>query len=83
MISLVQLGCVLGLRLVVSGVELILLGKLPSRLGEYQVNELLELLDIQTESARESERFDILETVKSVFGDDVEVIEFIPYGDDK
>lgn len=46
------------------------------------MDELLELLDIQAESARESERFDILETVRTVFGDDVQVIEFEPYGDE-
>lgn len=45
--------------------------------------EMFELLDNRTEQARESERFEILETVRAVFGDDVEVIEFIPYGDDK
>lgn len=44
------------------------------------MNELIELLDIRAEIARESERFDILETVRTVFGDDVEVIEFEPYG---
>ena len=43
------------------------------------MNELIELLDIQTENARESERFDILATVRAVFGDDLEVIEFEPY----
>lgn len=44
------------------------------------MNELIELLDNRTEQARESERFEILETVRAVFGDDVEVIEFEPYG---
>jgi hypothetical protein len=44
------------------------------------VNELLELLDIRTEQGRDSERFEVLETVRVVFGDDVEVIEFEPYG---
>jgi hypothetical protein len=43
------------------------------------VNELLELLELQAETARDDERFSVLETVRAVFGDDVEVIEFQPY----
>jgi hypothetical protein len=46
-------------------------------------NELTEILDLQAETARESERFDIMETIRSVFGNEVEVIEFEPYGEDK
>jgi hypothetical protein len=42
-------------------------------------NELIEILDSQAETARDSERFEILETVRAVFGNDVEVIEFEPY----
>jgi hypothetical protein len=59
--------------------------EVPDRLGEYQVNssELFEVLDLQAETARDSERFDIMETVRAVFGDSVEIVEFIPYGDDK
>lgn len=45
------------------------------------MNEFYELLDLQAESARESERFDIIETVRAVFGDSVEIVEFEPYGD--
>jgi hypothetical protein len=43
------------------------------------VDELYELLDNRTEQANEDERFTILDTIKAVFGDDVEVIEFEPY----
>ena len=43
------------------------------------MDELLELLDIQTENARLDERSFIEATVREVFGDDVEIIEFIPY----
>lgn len=42
-------------------------------------NELVEILDSQAETARDSERFEILETVRAVFGNEVEVIEFEPY----
>ncbi len=42
-------------------------------------NELVEILDLQLESDRDSERFSIEETIRSVFGNEVEVIEFIPY----
>jgi hypothetical protein len=42
-------------------------------------NELAEILEIRTEQANQDERFEILETVRAVFGDDVEVIEFEPY----
>lgn len=41
--------------------------------------ELTELLDNRTEQANQDERFDIMETIRSVFGDSVEVIEFEPY----
>jgi hypothetical protein len=43
------------------------------------MNELYELLELQAETARDEERFSVLDTVRAVFGDDVEVIEFIPY----
>ena len=46
-------------------------------------NELVEILDSQAETAKDSERFEILETVRAVFGNDVEIIEFEPYGEDK
>ena len=47
------------------------------------MNELLEILDLQLENARQDDRFSVLDTVREVFGYDVEVIEFIPYGEDK
>jgi hypothetical protein len=43
------------------------------------MDELLELLELQAETARDDERFSVLDTVREVFGYDVEVIEFIPY----
>ncbi len=43
------------------------------------LDSLTEILDLQAETARESERFDIMETIRSVFGNEVEVIEFEPY----
>ena len=43
------------------------------------MNELYELLDIRAEQANIDERFEILETVRAVFGNDIEVIEFEPY----
>lgn len=46
------------------------------------MNEFYELLDLQAETARESERFSVLDTVREVFGYDVEVIEFEPYDTD-
>lgn len=46
------------------------------------MNDIIELLDIRAEIARESERFDIMATVREVFGEDLEVIEFEPYGED-
>ena len=45
------------------------------------MNELLEILDLQLETARDEEHFSIEETVRAVFGDSVEIVEFIPYGD--
>ena len=42
-------------------------------------DDVLEVLDLQAETARESERFSVLDTVREVFGYDVEVIEFEPY----
>ena len=64
----------------------VILGNQVGYLGRYQVNNLdslTEILDLQAETARESERFDIMETIRSVFGNEVEVIEFEPYGEDK
>jgi hypothetical protein len=46
-----------------------------------KVNEMFEILDLRTEQANQDERFSIEETIRSVFGNDVEVIEFIPYGE--
>jgi hypothetical protein len=43
------------------------------------LDTLAELLDNRTELDRQDERFEILATVRAVFGDDVEVIEFEPY----
>ena len=43
------------------------------------LDSLTEILDLQLESDRDSERFEILETIRSVFGNEVEVIEFEPY----
>jgi hypothetical protein len=43
------------------------------------VNEFYELLDLQSEQANQDERFSIEETIRSVFGNEVEIIEFIPY----
>jgi hypothetical protein len=40
---------------------------------------MFEILDLRSEQANQDERFEILETVRAVFGDDVEVIEFEPY----
>ena len=47
------------------------------------MDEMFEILDLQLETARDYYRFIVLDTVKSVFGDDVEVIEFEPYGGEK
>jgi hypothetical protein len=47
------------------------------------MNELLEILDLQLESARQDEHFSIEATVREVFGDSVEIVEFIPYGEEK
>lgn len=55
--------------------------EVPDRLGRYQVNNLasfFECYELRTEQANQDERFSVLETVKAVFGDDVE-ITFIPY----
>lgn len=43
------------------------------------LDSLTEILDLQLESDRDSERFEILETIRAVFGNDIEVIEFEPY----
>jgi hypothetical protein len=46
------------------------------------MNELFEVLDIRTETARDDERFSVEDTVRAVFGDSVEIVEFIPYGEE-
>lgn len=46
------------------------------------MDELLEVLDIRTENARQDEHFNIEDTVRAVFGDSVKIVEFIPYGED-
>ena len=46
------------------------------------MNELIELLDLQLETARDEDHFSIEETVRAVFGDSVEIVEFTPYGED-
>ena len=46
------------------------------------MDELFELLDIQTENSRLDERSFIEATVREVFGDNVEIIEFVPYDDE-
>lgn len=53
-----------------------------TQLETKNMNELFELLDIQTENSRLDERSFIEATVREVFGDDVEIIEFIPYDDE-
>lgn len=45
------------------------------------MNELIELLDIQAEWARDDERASIEATIRAVFGDEIEIVEFIPYDD--
>lgn len=44
------------------------------------MNEIIELLDLQAETARQDEHFSVEDTVRAVFGDSVEIVEFIPYG---
>jgi hypothetical protein len=43
------------------------------------MDEMFEILDLRTEQANQDERFNINETIRAVFGDNVEVIEFEPY----
>jgi hypothetical protein len=43
------------------------------------VNEMFEILDLRTEQANLDERFSIEETIRSVWGNEVEIIEFEPY----
>ncbi len=45
----------------------------------FDYNEFQEVLDIRTEQSNTEERFNINETIRLVFGDSVEVIEFEPY----
>jgi hypothetical protein len=40
---------------------------------------MFEILDLRTEQANQDERFSIEETIRSVFGNEVEIIEFEPY----
>ncbi len=80
MICLVRLGCVFDLTSLGQGIELDQLVKVANWEG-IKVNEMFEILDLRTEQANQDERFSIEETIRSVFGNDVEVIEFIPYGE--
>jgi hypothetical protein len=43
------------------------------------MDEVFEILDLRTEQANQDERFSIEETIRSVWGNEVEVIEFEPY----
>lgn len=43
------------------------------------MNEFYELLDNRAEQANLDERFNINEVIRSVFGNEVEIIEFEPY----
>lgn len=45
------------------------------------MNELIELIELRNETARDDERFSVESVVRDVFGDDVK-ITFEPYGDD-
>ena len=44
-----------------------------------ELGEMLEVLDIMAEQQGLDERSSVLETVRQVFGNEVEVIEFEPY----
>ena len=48
-----------------------------------QLSEMLEVLDSMAEAQGMDDRFSIEETVRAVFGDSVEIVEFTPYGEDK
>jgi hypothetical protein len=43
------------------------------------MDEVFEILDLRTEQANLDERFNIDETIRAVFGNEVEIIEFEPY----
>lgn len=45
-----------------------------------ELGEMLEVLDIMAEARGIDERFSIEDTVRAVFGDSVEIVEFEPYG---
>ena len=45
----------------------------------FDYNQFQEVLDIESEQANQDERFSIEETIRAVFGNEVEVIEFEPY----
>lgn len=49
----------------------------------FDYNEFQEVLDIRTEQSNTEEKFNIEETIRSIFGDSVEIVEFVPYGEDK
>ena len=44
-----------------------------------ELGEMLEVLDIMAEQQGLDERSSVLETVRQVFGNEVEIIEFEPY----
>lgn len=46
------------------------------------LEQITDILDNRAEMSRQDERFDILATIRAVFGDEVEVIEFEPYDND-
>lgn len=48
-----------------------------------ELGEMFEVLDSMAEAQGIDERFSIEETVRAVFGDSVEIVEFTPYGEDK
>ena len=41
--------------------------------------QVMEILDLAVETARESERYSIEQQIREVFGNEVEIIEFEPY----
>jgi hypothetical protein len=45
----------------------------------FDYNQFQEVLDIRTEQSNTEEKFNIEETIRSIFGESVEVIEFEPY----
>ena len=78
MICLIQKSFAFWLVLCLACARFVVVGN-SNRLGRYQVNEMFEILDLRTEQANQDERFSIEETIRSVFGNEVEIIEFEPY----